>query len=159
MYKIAVDIGGTFTDCVVMDAQGRTFIAKGSTTPDDPARGVLDVVELAGRDVGLSRRELLQQTDHFVHGCTIATNAMIERKGVKTGLLTTRGHEDAVPIGRSIVKRAGLSERDQPDQQARFPYLVRGRWLATIHSLPPNRHSLRRRRRHGIAHAQQRYST
>ncbi|MBI3092001.1 MAG: hydantoinase/oxoprolinase family protein [Candidatus Tectomicrobia bacterium] len=112
MYKIAVDIGGTFTDCVVMDAQGRTWIAKGDTTPEDPARGVLEVVEVAARQLELSRGALLAQTEHFMHGCTIATNAMIERKGVKTGLLTTRGHEDTVPIGRAMVKRAGLSERE-----------------------------------------------
>ena len=55
---------------------------------------------------------MLAETDVLIHGCTVATNAMIERKGVRTGLLTTRGHEDAIFIGKVAQKVAGLSERE-----------------------------------------------
>src|SRR3990172_7307889 len=111
MYRIAIDIGGTFTDCVVLDVQGNTTVVKSPTSPDDPCRGVLGAVEQAAKQLRLSVESLLQNTDSFVHGCTIATNAMIQRSGCKTGVITTRGHEDTLLIGRVFQKVAGLSER------------------------------------------------
>ena len=113
MYHIAIDIGGTFTDCAVLDASGRiATIAKSPSTPPDFSRGVVAVLEVAARSVGVSSRELLSTTDLFIHGTTVATNAMIERTGALTGLITTRGHEDAIFIGKVVQKVAGLSERE-----------------------------------------------
>ncbi len=112
MYKIGVDIGGTFTDCMVLDGTGRQVTAKSPTTPSNRAQGVMNAVSLAAEELGLTRKELLSRTSHFVHGCTVATNAMVERKGVRTGLLTTKGHEDAMRIGRASQKIAGLGERE-----------------------------------------------
>ncbi|HLY67667.1 MAG TPA: hydantoinase/oxoprolinase family protein, partial [Chloroflexota bacterium] len=113
MYVIGTDIGGTFTDCAIVDEKGAiaTF-SKSPSTPDDPARGVMNVLEVTARDLGLSRRQLLEQTELFIHGTTIATNAMIERKGVLTGLIITKGHEDTIEIGRVAHKVAGLSETE-----------------------------------------------
>lgn len=113
MYVIGTDIGGTFTDCAVVDENGTiASFSKSPTTPDDPARGVMSVLDVVAGTLGLSRRELLQQTELFIHGTTIATNAMIERKGLPTGLITSRGHEDLIEIGRVFHKVAGLSEAE-----------------------------------------------
>src|SRR5437868_2303447 len=112
-YVIGTDIGGTFTDCAVVDERGvMASFSKSPTTPDDPARGVMNVLDIVAEDLGLSRKRLLEQTDLFIHGTTIATNAMIERKGVLTGLITSKGHEDTIEIGRVFHKVAGLSEAD-----------------------------------------------
>jgi N-methylhydantoinase A len=109
-YIVAVDSGGTFSDCVVVDSEGGIVRAKSPSTPPDFERGVLAAVgEAAGR-LGTPLDELLGQTDIFAHGTTVATNILITRTGAKTALLTTRGHEDAVIIGRTVQKVAGLTE-------------------------------------------------
>ncbi|MBI3075745.1 MAG: hydantoinase/oxoprolinase family protein [Deltaproteobacteria bacterium] len=113
MYHIAIDIGGTFTDCAVIDSEGRIVaIAKSPSTPPDFSRGVIAVLEVAAQSLGRSPRVLLAETDLLLHGCTVATNAMIERTGAVTGLITTRGHEDVIFIGKVVQKVAGLSERE-----------------------------------------------
>ncbi len=111
-HRIAVDIGGTFTDCTVSDASGSVTVAKASTTPDDLVRGVLDALGLAAEELALSTRELLGATSQFVHGSTVATNAVTVRGGVTTGLLTTRGYGDTLAIGRVLQKTAGLSQQE-----------------------------------------------
>jgi N-methylhydantoinase A len=108
--RVAVDIGGTFTDCVVVDEAGRRTVTKSLTTPGRLADGVLDATRLAADALGRTMRELLEDTGQFVHGTTQATNALLTRTGAVTGLLTTQGHEDALLIGRVSSKRAGLSE-------------------------------------------------
>jgi N-methylhydantoinase A len=111
-YIVAVDSGGTFSDCVVVDSEGGIVRAKSPSTPPDFERGVLAAVgEAAGR-LGTPLDELLGQTDIFAHGTTVATNILITRTGAKTALLTTRGHEDAVIIGRTVQKVAGLTEAE-----------------------------------------------
>jgi len=111
-YRIGVDIGGTFTDCVVADEQGGRTVAKALTTPGSLQDGVLDAVAVNAEQLAMTRNELLAATDLFVHGTTQATNAMLTRTGARTGLITTRGHEDAIIIGKVYAKVAGLSERD-----------------------------------------------
>lgn len=95
--SLGIDIGGTFTDLVIHDPRdGRAIIWKESTTPDDPARGALEgtrrVLEKAG-----ARPD---QVGRVVHATTLFTNALIERKGAKTGLLTTSGFADVLEIAR-----------------------------------------------------------
>ncbi len=87
---LGVDIGGTFTDFVLIDARGQTRIHKRLTTPDDPSRALLAGVA----ELGLSLDAAV------VHGSTIATNALLERKGARTALITTRGFADVLQIGR-----------------------------------------------------------
>ena len=111
-YRIAVDIGGTFTDCVVVDESGERIVSKALTTPERLADGVLSALELSAAEFGLTRGELLRATGMFVHGTTVATNALLTRTGAVTGLITTRGHEDNLIIGKVSAKRAGLAERD-----------------------------------------------
>jgi N-methylhydantoinase A len=111
-YRIGVDIGGTFTDCAVSATDGSTTVSKSLTTPQSLADGVIDAVRINAEGRGLSLGELLAATDQFVHGTTQATNAMLTRSGARTGLITTRGHEDNLLIGRVYAKMAGLHERD-----------------------------------------------
>jgi N-methylhydantoinase A len=94
--RIAVDIGGTFVDAIEFDPmQGTTRLAKASTTPAAPATGVLDAVGI------LSER--LDRLDTFTHGTTLGLNAILERRGALTGLITNAGFRDILEIGRSDV--------------------------------------------------------
>jgi N-methylhydantoinase A len=111
-FRVGVDIGGTFTDCAVLDSDGLRTASKALTTPGALERGVLDALDENARGRGLTRPELLVATELFVHSTTQATNAVLVRTGARTGLITTRGHEDALIIGRVYAKMAGLAERD-----------------------------------------------
>src|SRR5262249_38144123 len=96
-YSLGIDIGGTFTDIVVHDhVSGGQFSRKVLTTHDDPARGVIEGVALVLREHGLDPAAV-QRT---VHATTLFTNALIERKGAVTGLITTEGFRDTLEIGR-----------------------------------------------------------
>jgi N-methylhydantoinase A len=90
--RIAVDIGGTFTDLVAVDDDGKVSRSKSLTTPDDFARGIQDCLRGANIDVA--------GADFFVHGSTVTINAVLERKGARTGLITTQGFRDVYEIGR-----------------------------------------------------------
>ncbi len=90
--RIAVDIGGTFTDLVAVDDDGRVSRSKALTTPDDLARGIGDC--LTGANVAVAG------ANFFVHGSTVTINAVLERKGARTGLITTKGFRDVYEIGR-----------------------------------------------------------
>ncbi len=91
--RLAADTGGTFTDLVLEQGQSvRLF--KASTTPQDPARGILDALALAAADLGRSVAELLADVEVFIHGTTRAINAILTNATAKTALLATRGHPD-----------------------------------------------------------------
>src|SRR5262249_42489626 len=110
-YFVGVDTGGTSTDCVVVATQGRITTAKAASTPPDFAQGVLDALARAGEALGgVQVEDLLRQTRFFGHGTTVGTNALLTRGGAKTGLLTTRGHEDMLFMGRIKQKVAGMNE-------------------------------------------------
>src|SRR5262245_65414096 len=95
--RIGVDIGGTFPDRVwVDDATGAVLVGKFLTTPKDPSQAVEQGVVNVLNDAG----SLAADVRSLIHGTTLATNALIERKGARTGLLTTAGFRDAVEIGR-----------------------------------------------------------
>ena len=95
--RLGVDIGGTFTDIVVVDeTTGAVRVGKVLTTPKDPAHGVEGGVQALLGEAGVAAASVRA----IVHGTTLATNALIERKGARTGLLTTAGFRDAVEIGR-----------------------------------------------------------
>ena len=111
-FVIAVDSGGTFTDCVVLDDDGNLTRAKAPSTPPRFEDGVLAAVGQAAGRLGLATGDLLADTGLFAHGTTVATNILITRTGARTALLTTRGHEDAIIIGRTVQKVAGLSEAE-----------------------------------------------
>ncbi|MGH3040202.1 MAG: hydantoinase/oxoprolinase N-terminal domain-containing protein, partial [Gaiellaceae bacterium] len=92
--RLAVDTGGTFTDLVVDDGEGGIQFFKAPTTPDDPVRGVLDVLARAGEERGEDRRALLAGASMLVHGTTRAINAVVTGRTARTAFLTTEGHPD-----------------------------------------------------------------
>ena len=96
-YALGIDIGGTFTDIVLFDpAIGRQFNWKQLTTPDDPSEGVIRGTATLIERSGVASAEI----NRVVHATTLFTNAMIERKGASTGLITTEGFRDVLEIGR-----------------------------------------------------------
>jgi N-methylhydantoinase A len=111
-YIIGVDTGGTFTDCVVIAGDGAVTTDKALTTPEDLTLGVLQSVANTAALLNLSAGDLLKETDYFAHGTTAGVNALISRTGARVGLITTKGHEDAILIGRVHQKVEGLSERE-----------------------------------------------
>ncbi len=90
--RVATDIGGTFTDLVYLDENGKIQVAKSHTTPPNFEKGVMNVLKEGGVDLaGMST---------FIHGTTVIINALTERKGAKTGLITTKGFRDVLEIAR-----------------------------------------------------------
>ena len=117
MFHIGIDIGGTFTDCVLIgaDTDGRVTTyrtAKALSTPGDPADGVMAGLAELAVSVGLPLPELLGQTERFGHGTTIGTNAVLERTGARVGVITTAGHGDALAIMRGHGRVAGRRVED-----------------------------------------------
>lgn len=108
MYSIGIDTGGTFTDGAVIDEEGTITTSKAPTTPNDMTEGVLKVLTQLAQDRNLTTEQLLDKTRQFAFGTTFATNALVSRQGVKTGLLTTRNFEDTHRIGRAMSRWAGL---------------------------------------------------
>ena len=91
--RAAVDIGGSFTDLVYMNEHtGKVFSAKVPSNPSDPVKGIINVVEKGGLQLG--------NCGYFIHGTTVGLNAIIQRKGAKTGLITTKGFRDVLEIAR-----------------------------------------------------------
>ncbi len=102
MYRIAIDVGGTFTDVVAVDDSGDVTFVKVASTPEDQSLGVMTGLEQLSTQLGLSLNELLPQTERIVHGMTVATNALLERKGARVGLLTTEGHRDVLEMREGL---------------------------------------------------------
>jgi N-methylhydantoinase A len=123
VFHIGIDIGGTFTDCVLIggdtaDGTVTYKTAKALSTKDDPVDGVMaGLTDLAG-SMSLTLPELLTRTGRFGHGTTIGTNAVLERAGARVGVITTAGHGDALAIMRGHGRVAGRGVEDV--------FLVRG---------------------------------
>ena len=95
-YRLGFDIGGTFTDFVLLDAtNGGITLHKCLTTPEDPAEGALSGIRTITAKAGIEVAEL----GEVLHGTTLVTNALIERRGAISGLLTTRGFRDGLELG------------------------------------------------------------
>src|SRR6201993_1047300 len=101
-WRVGVDSGGTFTDiCLFEEDEGRVEVWKVSSTPDDPSRGIAQGVEEGMRRVAPEAGDQpASPVSYFGHGTTVATNALIQHKGVPTGLVTTDGFRDLLEIGR-----------------------------------------------------------
>ena len=97
-YKLGIDVGGTFTDFILVDSEGRIVEGKVPSTPGEPARGIGDGLTDLAMAVGSAVHDLLGCIDLVVHGSTVALNALIEGKGATTGLLTTAGFRDSIEI-------------------------------------------------------------
>jgi N-methylhydantoinase A len=101
-WRVGVDSGGTFTDiCLFEETEGRVEVWKVSSTPDDPSRGIAQGVEEGLRQVDPEAGDQpAADVSYFGHGTTVATNALIQHKGVRTGLVTSDGFRDLLEIGR-----------------------------------------------------------
>src|SRR5882762_2489319 len=95
MVLLGVDVGGTFTDAVLV-ADGRVVAAKSPTTPDDQSAGVLEAVRAVLARAGRTAHDV----DRFAHGMTVATNALLEGRAARTVLVATEGFTDVVELGR-----------------------------------------------------------
>ena len=102
MFTIGVDVGGTYTDLVATDETGRTVFAKSPSTPADQSIGVMAGLEELARRLNVTRAAMLAATDRLVHGTTVATNALLERKGARVALLTTEGHRDVIEMREGL---------------------------------------------------------
>lgn len=104
-----IDTGGTFTDCVIIDAAGRIVTAKAPSTPRDFSQGVVDSLDLVSAKLGLTTEAVLRRTARLALGTTVGTNALLQRRGAKVGLITTKGHRDVIHIMRGARGVPGLA--------------------------------------------------
>ena len=102
MYRACIDIGGTFTDCLVLDDQGDIHEFKSPTTPQDPSLGFLACLEKAAKSYHQSLSSFLAEVDLLIHGTTLATNTLINENGAKTGMITTKNFRDIIEIRRGF---------------------------------------------------------
>ncbi len=139
MLRIGIDVGGTFTDLVAVDGDGISTLAKIASTPEDPSLGVIAGLEQLATIFGTTLAALLQSTERIVHGTTVATNALLEHKGAKVGLLTTAGHRDVIEMREGLKddrynlrmpppeplvprhRRLGVTERMRADGRIETP--------------------------------------
>jgi len=138
-YRIGIDVGGTFTDIVAVSDKGTVIFSKAPSTPADPSIGVMDAIARLSQELRTESAVLLSKTERIVHGTTVATNALLERKGAKTGLLTTIGHRDVLEMREGLKDdrynmrlaapetlvprylRLGVKERIRPDGSIHVP--------------------------------------
>jgi N-methylhydantoinase A len=138
-YVIGVDVGGTFTDVVGVDEQGNEHLAKAASTPEDQSLGVMQGLANLAAALQLTLAELLDSTLRIVHGTTVATNALLERRGARAAMLTTEGHRDVIAMREGLKParydlrlpapepliprrlRLGVRERLRPDGRVEIP--------------------------------------
>lgn len=102
LYKIGIDVGGTFTDFLLSADDGSSEIYKVLSTPDDPSIGLMEGLSEMAKARNISLGEFIKEVTTIVHGTTVTTNAVLIRRGAKTGLLTTKGLRDALEMRRGI---------------------------------------------------------
>src|SRR3974390_2465300 len=105
--RVCVDVGGTFTDCLVMDETGLLQKFKASTTPNDPSKGFMDAMKKAAKHYGITVNEFLSQIKVLVHGTTLATNILLTGHGAKAGMLTTKNFRDIIELRRAQKTQRG----------------------------------------------------
>ena len=121
-YLVGIDIGGTFTDCAIVDRAGKLLTTKVPSTPPDFARGMMDALGAGAEALGIPLDRFCRDIAFLSHGTTVGTNTIIQKRGAKVGLITTKGHEDAIHImrgsrgygGRDIRKVVHFPETSKP---------------------------------------------
>ena len=127
--RIGVDVGGTFTDFLVVDGEGRLDFHKTPTTPEDPSLGLLNGLNEIAAATGLEAGAFIRRVSTIVHGTTVATNAVLTRRGARTGLLTTQGFRDVLEMRRGYRPERYNNKWRQPEPlvRRRLRRTVRGR--------------------------------
>jgi N-methylhydantoinase A len=119
-YRLGIDVGGTFTDLALLDeASGRLAVGKVPSVPADPSRGILEGIALLLAETGVAAEAVTS----LAHGTTVATNALLQRKGARTGLVTTRGFRDLLEIARQ--RRPSLYDLQAPKPTPLVPRPLR----------------------------------
>jgi N-methylhydantoinase A len=121
-YLVGIDIGGTFTDCAIVDGAGKLLTTKVPSTPGDFSRGMMDALGAGAQALGVKLDDFCRDIAFLSHGTTVGTNTIIQKKGARVGLITTKGHEDAIHImrgsrgytGRDIRKVVHFPETSKP---------------------------------------------
>ena len=137
-YRLGVDVGGTFTDLLLFNTEtGAFWRHKTPSTPHDSSEGILNGVTAICDKAGIKAGEI----DYFLHGTTVATNAVLEGKGAKVGLVTTEGYRDILQIARSFVP-GGLAAwiiwpKPQPLATLEDTVTVKGRMSAEGQEIRP----------------------
>ncbi|MDD4170153.1 MAG: hydantoinase/oxoprolinase family protein [Desulfotomaculaceae bacterium] len=126
MYSIGIDVGGTFTDFLLINDAGESTVYKNLTTPSDPSEGTFNGLNQMAEDKGISLPEFMGQVKLIVHGTTITTNATITGEGAKTGFVTTKGFRDVLGM------RRGVREEMYDCKQSPPPPLVPRYLTATV---------------------------
>ena len=121
-FSACIDIGGTFTDCVVHEAGGGLRIFKSPSTPGEFEVGFINVLQVAAEAYGLGLGDFLKRTEHIVHGSTVSTNALVEGKVAEVGLICNQGHPDVLTLREAPRKRAFNWRIDYPE-----PFVPRNR--------------------------------
>jgi len=119
-YWVGVDTGGTFTDALAIDSEGQLHLAKTPSTPDDLSIGVINSLERLAESAGVSMNSLLANTVKLAHGTTATVNAMVQRRGARVGLITTRGFRD-----HFILMKAARGVGVPEGEKARFSRAVK----------------------------------
>ena len=118
--RFAVDTGGTFTDLVVENETGELSLYKTSTTPFDPIKGVLNVLQIAADDMAIDRRLLLGRGELFIYATTRAINAILTGSAARTAFLTTKGHPDIL-----LFREGGRTDLFNWTRSFPEPYIAR----------------------------------
>ena len=121
-FLVGIDIGGTFTDCAIVDRAGKLLTTKVPSTPPDFSRGMMDALDAGAQALGIGLDRFCRDIAFLSHGTTVGTNTIIQKRGAKVGLITTKGHEDAIHImrgsrgfgGRDIRKVVHFPETAKP---------------------------------------------
>lgn len=134
-YQVCIDIGGTFTDCLVVAPDGEVRIFKSPTTPGNFEDGFINVLYVAAEGYGLEPEAFIGLIEQIVHGSTVATNALVERKVARTGVILNEGHKDILTLREGPRKGAFEWKLDFPEPYvpASLTQTVRGRIDARGH--------------------------
>jgi N-methylhydantoinase A len=124
-YRVGIDVGGTFTDFLVIGDDGTRVVQKTSSTPADPSLGLVTGLEEVASRVGRPLSTFLADVELIVHGTTVATNALLTRRGARTGLVCTQGFRDALAL-RQGTREAPYDNRLQPPEPLVPRYLRLG---------------------------------
>ena len=126
MYKVCIDTGGTFTDCVVLDEQGNKQEFKSPSTPGDFSDGVINSIREAASALSISEGDFLKQTELIIHGTTAATNALVTKNVARTALICTKGFRDVIEIRRSLkIETRSMYEAFIPPYEPIVPRYLR----------------------------------
>ena len=126
MFRVCVDIGGTFSESIVLDEKSKFHEFKAPTTPSDFSEGVINTLVEAATAFSLSKEQFLKQTEWIVHGTTVATNALVQRKLARTAMITTKGFRDIIDMRRALkIETHSMYEAFIPPYEPIIPRYLR----------------------------------